>query len=157
VLNSNNRGAAALEGKRQNNMSDSINVPENWKTTLRDDMLTAMVGSPQEQIEANTRLHHALNFYAPASLYIYFKPSERNLHTVEENKLWFSAPVKFNDVFDAVLLIDREAVFNSLLTQFVGDDGICSGSLAWNRAHAEMVRQEKQFRELFKQFRKTRA
>ena len=136
-------------------MSDSINVPENWKTILRDDMLTAMVGSPQEQIEANTRLHYAFNFYAPASLYMYYKPRERNLRTVAENKLWFSAAAKFNDVFDADLLIDREAVLNSLLTQFTGDDGIRSGSPAWNRAHAEMVQQEKQFSNLFEQFRET--
>ena len=62
--------------------------------------------------------------YAPASLYKYYSDSQLHLNSIRNNKMWYSAPCNFNDVFDCNIAIDEQKVFYEALKLFPDKRGI---------------------------------
>lgn len=125
----------------------TIDVPENWKETLRGNILIGIAGSLSEKMKAFTSIGYAYQCYAPASIYKYFPPDKKRFEAIKENKLWYSAPSKFNDVFDSDFPIDRNAIFDSILSQVPDSKGVRKGSPMWKELQTVMSKSVKQFRE----------
>ena len=123
----------------------TIDVPENWKETLRSNILIGIAGSLSEKMKAFTSIGYAYQCYAPASIYKYFPPDKKRFEAIKENKLWYSAPSKFNDVFDSDFPIDRNAIFDSILSQVPDSKGIRKGSPMWKELQTVMSKSVKQF------------
>ena len=102
-----------------------------WKKQLRKEFISALVGSPSEKTKAFWQIGYYYKCCAPASIYKYFRDDQRSLDTVKENKLWYSAPINFNDVFDSDILIDENGVFDSMLKMPDIPKGIRPGSQVW--------------------------
>lgn len=102
-----------------------------WKKQLRKELISALVGSPSEKTRAFEQIGYYYKCCAPASIYKYFRDGQRSLDTVKENKLWYSAPIKFNDVFDSDISIDENGVFDSMLKMPGIPKGIRPGSQVW--------------------------
>lgn len=81
---------------------------DRWKEELRKEIVTAITGSPLEKIKAFGQVGYYYKCHAPATIYKYFRDDQRSLEAVKCNKLWYSAPCKFNDVFDCDILIDEK-------------------------------------------------
>lgn len=102
-----------------------------WKKQLRKEFISALVGSPSEKTKAFWQIGYYYKCCAPASIYKYFRDDQRSLDTVKENKLWYSAPINFNDVFDSDILIDENGVFDSMLKMPDVPKEIRPGSQVW--------------------------
>ena len=68
---------------------------------------------------------------APSSLYKYYSDRQEKLETVKHNKMWYSAPCNFNDVFDCDMSMDEEGIFQSILQMYPDRRGIREGSPIW--------------------------
>lgn len=112
-----------------------------WKKQLRQEIITAITGSSAEQIEAYTQVGYYYKCQAPASIYKYFRDDQRSVEAVKSNKLWYSAPCKFNDVFDCDILIDEKAILNSVLNQFPDKRGVRPGSPVWKEAQKQIAKE----------------
>ena len=123
----------------------TVNVPDNWKELLREKLLIGISGSISEKNEAATAIGYAYQCYAPSSIYKYFSPDLDRFETIKSNRLWYSAPSKFNDVFDSDFPVDRNAVFKSLLSQIPGSKGVRAGSPVWKNLRAKIPQLMRQF------------
>lgn len=112
-----------------------------WKRRLRQEIITALTGGSAEQIEAFAQVGYYYKCQAPASIYKYFRDDQRNVEAVKSNKLWYSAPCKFNDVFDCDILIDEKAILNSALKQFPDRRGVRPGSPVWKEVQKKIVKE----------------
>ncbi len=113
------------------------NVSVQWKETLRENFLKSIFGSPSEKQKAYIDVGYAYQCYAPASIYKYFPPLLNRLETVNEKKLWYSAPCKFNDVFDSDFPVDEDAVFKGIVKRVSGVNGLRIGSPMWKQIRAQ--------------------
>ena len=95
-------------------MSD-IQIPNDWKHRLRTNIAKAISYDSLQDNQLYTDIGIAYQCYAPASLFKYYKDSERTLNSIKENRMWYSAPCNFNDVFDCDITFDRESMLNSLV------------------------------------------
>ena len=87
--------------------------------------------------------------YAPATLYKYYSDSQLHLNSIRNNKMWYSAPCNFNDVFDCNIAIDEQKVFNEALKLFPDKRGIRPGSKIWKDFRTTMKRQLKMLQTKF--------
>ena len=133
----------------------AASVPDDWKKDLRDNILAGMVGSPAEKTKAAVKIGYAYKCYAPASIFKYFPPNGKRFEAIRDNKLWYSAPSQFNDVFDSDFPIDRTSVFNSILSQIPNNKGIRKGSPMWRDLQAEMSKSLRQFHGTMDHVRRT--
>lgn len=102
----------------------SIDIPEDWKMILRNNLLAGIIGNPIEKNRAFNEIGRMYQCYAPAYIYKYYPPSFERLETLKKNKLWYSTLDRFNDVFDGDFPTDEKAIYKSVLKQI----GICEGS-----------------------------
>lgn len=72
---------------------------DNWRKSLREKLIVIVAGNEQEKQSLYGDVGYCYQCYAPASLYKYYSDSQQNLDTVKSNKMWYSAPCVFNDVF----------------------------------------------------------
>lgn len=112
---------------------------DRWKEELRKEIVTAITGSPLEKIKAFGQVGYYYQCHAPATIYKYFRDDQRSLEAVKCNKLWYSAPCKFNDVFDCDILIDEKEILNSALRQFPDKRGIRPGSPVWKETQKRIA------------------
>ena len=73
---------------------------DDWKEKIRSAFISAFSGNPQENIQVYTEVGYYYMCCAPSSLYKYYSDRQEKLETVKHNKMWYSAPCNFNDVFD---------------------------------------------------------
>lgn len=92
---------------------------------------------------------------APASLYKYYSDTDLNLETVKANKMWYSSPCNFNDVFDCDISIDEKEIFNCVLKMFPNKKPIRPGSPAWRELRGTMQQQLKVLKADFGALRET--
>lgn len=128
---------------------------DEWKIALRSEVLAAITGNPAEQIRAHTEVGYYYQCCAPASLYKYYRDTVENLDAVKNNKMWYSAPCNFNDVFDCDISIDDKKVFNEALKLFPDKRGIRPGSNAWKNFRATIIQQLRALRSQFDELRNT--
>lgn len=126
--------------QRENGMMDSLDKDsEDWKKVLRSLFIIGMTGTPQERMQACMDVGYYYLGFAPASLYKYY--SDEKLETVKSNKMWYSAPCKFNDVFDSDISTNENELFESVLQMNPDERGIRKGSLMWRQLKEQTHRQ----------------
>lgn len=112
---------------------------ENWKKDLNQLLVNGMVYPNSTDY---TKIGYYYNVVAPKHLYKFYADNERNVKTVFNNKMWYSAPVCFNDPYDCDFTIDKRATINSLLSSIAQENNMKKGSAAWKEAHIVL---EKEF------------
>ena len=113
-------------------MADLFNMNEddNWKLSL----INCIAKSFDDNADKNDIYEKAGQFYlcyAPNYLYKYYSDADRNIDAVKSNKMWYAAPIGFNDVFDCDIAIDEKGLFNSSLKQVPKGTTIRKGSHMW--------------------------
>lgn len=93
------------------------------KEKLRSAFISAFSGNPQENIQVYTEVGYYYMCCAPSSLYKYYSDRQEKLETVKHNKMWYSAPCNFNDVFDCDMSMDEEGIFQSILQMYPDKEG----------------------------------
>ena len=136
-------------------MADFQKENDDWKNVLRSEIITALTGSSQEKKQAYSQIGYYYLCSAPASLYKYYSDTSLKLETVRENKLWFSAPCNFNDVFDCDISIDEKELFNCVLKMLPDKVTIRPGSPMWCNLKGEMGQQVRKLKTTFKDLRET--
>lgn len=126
---------------------------ENWKSELRDEMITIFTGDAEAQQNAYWQIGLHYNCSAPASLYKYYKGTERDLENIKANKMWYSAPCSFNDVFDCEISVDENAIFNCALQMAPDNLRIRAGSSAWKDLKRTIKQEIKSFCSTFEAMR----
>ena len=104
---------------------------DDWKEKLRSAFISAFSGNPQENIQVYTEVGYYYMCCAPSSLYKYYSDRQEKLETVKRNKMWYSAPCNFNDVFDCDMSMDEKGIFQSILQMYPDKRGIREGSPIW--------------------------
>ena len=122
---------------------------DKWKIALRSELVIAMAGDLRERKHAYGEIGYYYQCYAPASLYEYYSDSQLHLNSIRNNKMWYSAPCNFNDVFDCNSAIDEQKVFNEALKLFPDKRGIRPGSKIWKDFRTTMKRQLKMLQTKF--------
>lgn len=136
-------------------MSDLLQeVKDNdWKIELREEMITVFTGDAQAQQNAFWQIGLYYNCSAPASLYKYYRGTERDLDNIKSNKMWYSAPCKYNDVFDCEIAVDETAIFECALQLAPEGTKIRTGSPMWKQLRQTMRQEIKSFRSTFEAMR----
>ena len=83
---------------------------------------------------------------APKYLYKYYRDNQRNVDAVFNNKMWYSAPISFNDPYDCDFALDEPAIINSLLYSIVCDNNMRKGSVAWKSAYITLKKEFPKFK-----------
>lgn len=122
---------------------------DNWKIDLRKAIITSLIENGVAQQNAYKQIGYHYNCTAPASLYKYFGNNPRNLETIKANKLWYSAPCNFNDIFDCDISVDETAIFNCVLRMTPANMIIRTGSPAWREIQSKMRKETKSLRSTF--------
>lgn len=128
---------------------------DEWKIALHKEILTAMTGDSVDRTRAYAEVGYYYQCCAPASLYKYYSDTPEKLDAVKKNRMWYSAPCNFNDVFDCDISIDDKKVFNEALKLFSDKRGIRPGSNAWKNFRATMTQQLRALRSQFDELRNT--
>lgn len=118
---------------------------EEWKKVLRSAFIAGMTGTQEERIQACVDVGYYYMCYAPSSLYKYYSDKPRNLEAVKNNKMWYSAPCDFNDVFDCDLAINSKEILNGVLQMVPDKRGIRVGSQVWKQLNGSVNQQIKTF------------
>lgn len=126
---------------------------EEWKKVLRSAFIAGMTGTQEERIQACVDVGYYYMCYAPSSLYKYYSDKPRNLEAVKNNKMWYSAPCDFNDVFDCDLAIDEKEIFNSVLQMVPDKRGIRTGSPIWKQLKGTVNQKIREFQAEFEELR----
>ncbi len=104
---------------------------EDWKITLRADLIAGINGIDEDKVAEEVGYYYMC--YAPTYLYKYYSDSSLNWDAVRNNKMWYSAPCNFNDVFDCDIFIDEKSIFNSVLQMVPDKRGVRPGSPMWRQ------------------------
>lgn len=131
------------------------NNSSDWKIKFRDEMITIFTGDTQAKQNAYWQIGYHYNCSAPASLYKYYGNTERNLENIKANKMWYSAPCNFNDVFDCEITVDEATLFGCALQLAPEGTKIRTGSPAWKQIRQTMRQEIKSFRATFENNRST--
>lgn len=131
-------------------MQDSF-MDDEWKFKLIDALIGGINGNKYNLIDVG----YYYQCCAPASIYKYYPNTERKLSEVKENKMWYSAPSKFNDPFDCEFMMSEEKIFQYMLQNVPGKRSIRAGSPVWKAFKGELHRQIPKLRNTFEHARHT--
>ena len=126
---------------------------EEWKKVLRTAFITGMSGNEEDRMQAGADVGYYYMCYAPSSLYKYYRDNPRDLDAIKNNKMWYSAPCDFNDVFDCDLAIDEKEIFNSVLQMVPDKRGIRTGSPIWKQLKGTVNQKIREFQAEFEELR----
>lgn len=129
---------------------------ENWKIELREEMIKILTGDEQSKQNAYWQIGLHYNCSAPASLYKYYRGTGRDLESIKANKMWYSAPCNYNDVFDCEITVDETAIIACAL-QLAKEEGmnIRTGSPMWKKIRQTMRQEIRTFNSTFETMRST--
>lgn len=128
---------------------------EEWKKTLRSEIITALTGNPLEKERACAEVGYYYQCYAPASLYKYYRDTSLNFEAMRDNKMWYSVPCNFNDVFDCDISIDEKEIFNSALQMVPDKRGVRPGSPMWRQLKQTISKEIEPLRYTFEYMKMT--
>lgn len=119
---------------------DIIDYNDEWKLDLRKQLLKGIAGTDEERQNAtiNTGIYYQSS--APETIYKYYSDSQRNLDAVFDNKMWYSSPTEFNDVFDCDISVDKKSILDSLLKLTPKDIPIRPGSPTWKKINEKLTK-----------------
>lgn len=126
---------------------------EEWKKVLRTAFITGMSGNEEDRMQACADVGYYYMCYAPSSLYKYYRDNPRDLDAIKNNKMWYSAPCDFNDVFDCDLAINSKEILNGVLQMVPDKRGIRVGSQMWKQLNGSVNQQIKTFQADFEGLR----
>lgn len=129
-----------------------MNQDEEWKKQLREKFIILMTRSEREKQSLYADIGYVYQCYAPASVYKYYSDSSLNLDALKSNKMWYSAPCNFNDVFDCDVTVDEDQLFKSIQA-YPGVQGVRIGSPMWKQMKSQAKSSAKGMRDLFTQMR----
>ena len=129
-----------------------MNQDEEWKKQLREKFIILMTGSEREKQSLYANIGYVYQCYAPASVYKYYSDSSLNLDALKSNKMWYSAPCNFNDVFDCDVTVDEDQLFKSIQA-YPGVQGVRIGSPMWKQMKSQAKSSARGMREMFSQMR----
>ena len=109
---------------------------EEWKKRLREKFIILMAGNEQEKQSLYANIGFVYQCYAPASVYKYYSDNALNINALKTNRMWYSAPSVFNDVFVCVVTVDEDKLFKSILQSYPGMQGVRVGSPIWKEMKA---------------------
>ena len=132
---------------------EDMNQDEEWKKQLREQFVILMTGSEQEKQALYANVGYCYQCYAPAKVYKYYSDTNLNLEALRDNKMWYSAPCAFNDVFDCEVTVDEGKLFNSIMQTYPGMQGVRIGSPMWIKMKAQANSSAKEMRNMFTQMR----
>lgn len=104
---------------------------DEWKLKLRSELITGIIGNEEEKANAYGEVGYYYTCCAPASIYKYYSDNELNMDSLKNNKMWYSAPCNFNDVFDCDIFINEEKIFNDFLKLIPDKRTVRVGSKIW--------------------------
>ena len=134
------------------NTIEDMNQDEEWKKQLREKFIILMTGSEREKQYLYANIGYVYQCYAPASVYKYYSDSLLNLDALKSNKMWYSAPCNFNDVFDCDVMVDEDQLFKSIQA-YPGVQGVRPGSPMWKQMKSQAKSSARGMREMFSQMR----
>lgn len=126
---------------------------DEWKCALREDFITALTGTQPEKAKAYIKIGTYYHCYAPASLYKYYRDSDQSLDNVRNNKMWYSAPCNFNDVFDCEFSIQKKGVVEDAIKMLSQKHKILQGSAEWKNIYKVVNQQCRVLRTVFDKLR----
>lgn len=88
---------------------------DQWKNDLHKKAIEILLGNNSN--ENYEQIGYAYLCYAQNYIYKYFPDDIDRFDAIKENKMRYSAPINFNDVFDCDFSEDFESIFNSVLKQ----------------------------------------
>lgn len=91
--------------------------PDNWKTELVNYLEMGIATASPENMQYYEYASVYLQNYAPAIIYKYLPDEENRIDAIVNDKLWFSLPSTFNDVFDSDLVFDADSIVQSVISQ----------------------------------------
>ena len=121
------------------------NDDNDWKIELRNLLIEGMTGDAQAKQNAYGQIGYHYQCSAPASLYKYYGNSTRDLDSIKANKMWYSAPSNFNDVFDCEISVDEAAIINCAMQMAPDKKKIRVGSPMWKQIGQTMRQEIKSF------------
>lgn len=122
-----------------------LKVDDEWKKDLRSKLIIATAGATQEKLNIYSQIGYYYECYAPATVFKYYPDKLERLADVKANKMWYSAPCTFNDVFDCDIAIDEKGIFDSALLMCPDKRGIRAGSPKWKELKITMRQAIKSF------------
>ena len=128
---------------------------EEWKLNLREHISKVISGGGSSYDHEEIGKTYLLE--APASIFKYFPDDKYRLEAIETNKMWYSSPIGFNDVFDTEFYIDGEAVFNNILKKAKSnyEHNIRPGSKVWKELRNSVSKGIQDVRNVFGKIRIT--
>lgn len=127
---------------------------EDWKKLLRSELINGIIGTCEKQDDVFSQVGYYYMCYAPAFLYKYYNDNPEKLETVKNNKMWYSAPNNFNDVFDCDVVIDEKEIINSVLQKFPDKRGMRVGSQMWRQLRETMNKKIRSLKFTFEDLKK---
>lgn len=126
-----------------------------WKVELRADIITAMLSTVNKRTNAYERIGCYYKNYAPASLYKYYRGSECHLDAIRNNQMWYSAPCKFNDVFDCDVSVNQRELESTLSRALTNGKPIKAGSDMWSKIRQRVRQAVPSLRDYIDELRRT--
>ena len=126
---------------------------EKWKREMRDLYVDAAM-NPQNKDKNNRKIAWFYDNKAPQKLYKYFSDSKYSLDSITQQKIWYSSPNYFNDVFDCDILIDEKTYLDLLLKTYKALN-IPSDNVAWKNAPQDAKKSAEDLRKGFEKHKAT--
>jgi len=124
-----------------------------WKSDLRSKLITVRVGTAQEKLSIYSKIGYYYECYAPATIFKYYPDKLERLADIKANKMWYSAPIAFNDVFDCDIAIDEKGIFDNALLMCPDKRGIRKGSPKWKELRSTIHQAIRSFRSTWETLR----
>lgn len=115
---------------------ENENIDDDWKIALRSEIIKSLTGTADEKEQVFTKVGEYYYGSAPASLYKYYSDKSYNFENIKNNKMWYSAPCNFNDVFDCDISIDERRIFEYIVKNYPSSIKIRNGSPMWKKLKA---------------------
>lgn len=126
---------------------------DSWKTALRKKLISVVSGQEKGNVNLYTDIGICYQCYAPASLFKYYSDCNQNLEAVKANKMWYSAPCCFNDVFDCDIMINDDKLFDSILEMCPSIKGFRKGSPMWLELKSQAKKSSSELKKMFANMR----
>ncbi|MDO4446497.1 MAG: DUF2971 domain-containing protein [Bacillota bacterium] len=128
---------------------------EKWKKELRSKLITGMIGDLQERKVALEEVGYYYMCYAPAFLYKYYSDNPLKVDLLKEQRMWYSAPCNFNDVFDCDISVSEADIFNSALQIIPDKREVRKGSPMWRQLKQVINKEIRSLRDTFENMKRT--
>ncbi|MBQ8057541.1 MAG: DUF2971 domain-containing protein [Ruminococcus sp.] len=136
-------------------MIDNEVYTDDWKNELHTQLITSLVNRQNTNDSIFEKIGYYYTCCAPAFLYKYCGDSNRTIENLKANKIWFSAPCNFNDVFDCDILIDDNQVFQNTLELIPNKREFRKGSSKWRMLNQKISKGLRKLRANFEKMKTT--